>query len=337
VSIRDFFRAHLKVFAGLALAALVGLLAVGAVHLYRYRTGADSAFQALRAALQTGDKAGLAVMVDFRALSEDIVQAVIAVYPQAATNETQQAELRDEAQRLALHALGSKKSTKPESAASRKPFAPVAVVPEDVIAQIAAGLKLETGADGMQIRSQFTHGGLQADFPLRLRMERRQGGWLVTRLLNAQEVISVYKGAVDALRAGDEAAWTAENEKILARMRAHFHAPQCLAAVNLLGNKREAILVVKVTADNTDTTTLHHVNLLCDIRAGNGTRVYSRHLNVVQRVYGGGSFANTWTVVLDAAGEDAVRLLRAGPLSCTVEPRVLSIGVGEVLYPRKND
>ena len=336
-AIQGFFKAHVRIFAGLALVALVGAIAFGIVAFQRYRTGVDTAFQTLRLALQTGDKLMLATMVDFRALSEDFVRAVVAVHPQAATDEMQQLELQDEAQRQVLKALAGKKSTKAGAAAPRKIFTPVPLVPEDIIAQIAAGLKLEITTDGAQLGSKFTHEVLQTDFPLRLRMERRQDAWRVTRLLNAQEVVGLHKAAMDAIRAGDDAAWTAENEKILARMHAHFNAPTCLAAVNLMAGKREAILVVKVTADNTDTTTLHHVNLLCDVRAGNGSSVYSRQLNTVQRVSGGGSFANTWTVVLEAGSEDAARLLRAGPLSCTVEPKVMSVGVGEVLYPHKTD
>jgi hypothetical protein len=337
VSIRDFFRARRKFFLALFLVAFCGALAVGAVLLYRYQTGPDRAFQNLQAALSMNDKAALAALVDFRSLSEDFVQAVSAVYPQAAADETQRAEMRDEAQREVLKILAAKKSAKTEASTPRKRFAAVPFVPEDVIAQIAEGLKLETSADGAQLWSKFTHHGLQADFPLRLGMERRRDAWMVTRLLNAQELASTYKGAVDPNRAGNEAAQAKKKKKILARMRKHFNEPQCLAAINVLGNKHEAMLVVKVTAHNLDTTTLHHVNLMCDVRAGNGTQVYSRQLNVVQRVYGGGPFANTWTIVLDADSEDAVRLLRAGPLSCTVEPKVLSVGVGEVLYPRKND
>jgi hypothetical protein len=275
-------------------------------------------------------------MVDFRALSEDLVLAGIAAYPQAAMNETQKAEMQDKAQRLALKALEAGKDAKPETVLPRKLFEPVPFVPEDVIVQFTAGMKLEKTSGGVQIRSQFTHNGLQTNFPLRLLRERRQNGWLVTRLLNAQELVSLYKGATDAVLAADEAKLAEKNEKILSRMRAHFDSPQCLASVNLMGSKQEVMLVVKVTAKNTDTTTLHNVNLLCDVRAGNGTPVYSRQLNVVQRVYGGGAFSNTWTVVLEADSEEAARLLQAGPLSCTVDPKVMSVGMGEILYPRKD-
>jgi len=396
VSSRNFFRAHLKFFAGVILLALAGASAVGGALFYRHQTGSGRAFQMLQEALNMGDKVGLATLADFRTLSEDFVQAVLAVYPQAETDEMQQAEMRDEVQRQVLKAFDAKKSTKSEGAKPRKIFTSVPVVPEDVVAQIAAGLKLEAAPedlvahlparlkpeappvdliaqimaglkreaapqdvlvqvaaglkdnivrfvvgltreatpDGMQIRTQFAHRELQTEFSLRLLMERRQSGWRVTRLLNAQELVKQYKGAVDSVRAGDEAKRTGENDTIIARMRAHFHEPKCLAAVNMLSNKHEAMLVVKVTADNTESTTLHHVNLLCDVRAGNGRLLYSRQLNVVQRVVGGGSFSNTWTVVLDAKSEDAVRLLQAGPLSCTVEPKTLSVGVGEVLYQR---
>ena len=333
-AIQRFFKAHLKLFAGLALVALAAALAAAAVRFYLYRTGPDYAFANLRAALVEGDKAGLAAMVDFRALSEDLVLAALTVYPQAAGDETRKAEMQDEAQRLVLKALETGKATKPEVALPRKLFEPVPFAPEDVIAQFAAGMQLAQSSGETQIRSRFTHNGLQTDFPLRLLMERRQDGWRVTRLLNARELVSLYKGATDALLAEDKAKLAEKNEKIMARMHAHFHAPQCLASVNLMSSKQEAMLVVKVTANNTDKATLHNVNLLCDVRAGNGTPIYSRQLNVAQRVYGGGAFSNIWTVVLDADSEDAARLLQAGPLSCTVEPKVMNVGAGEVLYPR---
>ena len=333
-AIRDFFRKRRKLFVGVALAAFIVSLAAGSVLLYRYRTGADYAFGKLRAALTEGDKVRLATMVDFRALSEDVVLAVLAAYPQTVADAEHRAEMRDEAQRLVLKALAAGKDAKPEPATPRKLFAPVPVVPEDVIVQFAAGMKCEKTLGQAQILSRFTHNGLQTAFPVRLLMERRQGDWLVTHLLNAQEVVGLYKGAMDAIQADDEAKLAEKNEKIMAKMRAHFNAPQCLASVDLMDSRQEALLVIKVTANNTDATTMHSVNLWCDVHADNGARVYARQLNVVQRVDKGGDFANTWTVVLDADSEEAVRLLQAGRLSCTVEPRVMSVGLGEVLYPR---
>ena len=335
-AIQHFFRRHLKIFAGLVLAALMASLVVGGVLFYRYRTGPDYAFKLLRSALNEGNKAKLAAMVDFRALSEDLVQAVPAVYQQTAANATQKAEMQDEAQRQALKALGAGRDAKPATVLPRKLFEAVPFVPEDIIFQFTAGMKLEKTPDGAQIASRFTHNGLQTNFPVRLLLERKQSGWLVTRLLNAQEVVSLYKVAMDAVLAEDEAKLAKKNETILSRMRAHFNSPQCLVSAHLMGSRREAMLVIKVAARNTDTTTLHSVNLLCDVRAGNGSPVYSRQLDVVQRVYSGGAFSNTWTIVLDTDSEEATRLLQAGPLSCTVEPRVMSVGVGEILFPRKD-
>ena len=333
-AIQAFCRERRKALVGLALGVLVVALAVGGVLLYLHRTGPDYVFTNLRVALNEGDKAGLAAMVDFRALSEDLVQAALDAYPQNAADAAHKAEMQDEAQRLVLKALAVVKDAKPESAPPRKLFAPVPFVPEDVVAQFAAGMKLEKTPGKAQILSRFTHNGLQTEFPLRLLMERRQGGWLVTRLLNAREVVGLYKGATEAIQADDEAKLAEKNAIIMEKMRAHFHAPQCLASVTLMGGRQEAMLVVKVTANNTGATTLHSVNLWCDVRAGNGTSVFGRQLDVVQRVEKGGSFGNTWTVLLDAAGEEAARLLQAGPLSCTVDPRVVSIGLGEVLFPR---
>jgi len=400
VSIGKFFKAHLKFFVGVVLLMLAGALAIGGLVYYRHQQFMEPirAFQALQLALSAGDKIGLAGLADFRSLSGDFVRAALAVYQQPAVNEEQQVEMQDDAQRQTLKVLAGKKPAKSEDAKQRKPFTPVPPVPVDVVAQIAAGLKMEvtpeepdilramgpkleaalrdviallaaglrrdappeeilarlaaewrdvsaqiaagltseTMPGGMQLRSQFTHKGLQAEFPVRLLMERRNGVWVVTRLLNAQELLNRYKEAAAALRAGDIAVRTDENEKIRARMHAHFYEPQCLASVNLLSGKRDAVLVVKVTASNTDTTPMLHVNLLCEVRAGNGKPVLlSRQLNVARRVNGGGSFANTWTVVLDANSEEAVRLLQAGPLSCTVEPKSLGVGGGEILYPRK--
>jgi len=331
---QGFFRIHLKILAKFGFAALIVSIAAGGLLLYLYRTGPDYAFKDLRAALNDGDKAKLATIVDFRALAEDLVQAGLAAYPQAAANEIQMTEMQDNVQRLALKALEAGKDTKPEIALPRKLFEPVPFVPEDVVVQFAAGMKLEKTSGAAQILSQFTHNGLQTNFPVRLLMERRRSGWLVTRLLNAQEVVSLYKSAMDAILVEDEAKLAETNKQIRSRMRAHFDSPQCLASVNLVGNRQEAMLIVKVTAKNTDSTTLHNVNLACDVHASNGTPVYSRHLNVVQRVYGGGAFSNIWTIILEADSEEAARLLQAGPLSCTVEPKAMSVGMGEVLYPR---
>ena len=336
MSNRSFFREHRKLIAGLGLALVLASLAAGAALLYRYRTGPDSVFSSLRTALAEGDKAALASLMDFRSLSADIVQAVFTVYPQSAAQEKQKTDMQDEAQRLALKALTDGKDAKSETAQPRKLFEAAPFVPADVFAQLAAGMTLEKAADGAQILSRFTHHKLQTDFPVQLRLERRQGEWKVTRLLNAQELVKLYKDSMAALLAADEVTLAEKNEKIMSRMRAHFHEPQCLASAQQMGSKHEVMLVIKVTANNKETTTLHSVNLLCELRASNGAPVYSRQVEAVQRVFGGGAFSNTWTMVLDADSGDAVKLLQAGPLSCTVEPKVMSVGVGEILYPRKD-
>jgi hypothetical protein len=333
-AILQFFRAHLKFLARFALAALLVSLVAGSVLYYRYRTGPGYVFKSLRAALNEADRAELATIIDFRSLSEDIVAAVLAVYPQAATNEMQKAEMRDEAQRQALKALAVKPGAKQETALPRKLFEPLPFLPEDFIAQFAAGMKLEKTADNARIHSHFTHNGLQANFPVRLLMEHRPGGWLVTRLLNAPELVNLYKGAMDVIRTEDEAKLAEKNAQTIAKMRTYFDSPQCLAAMNPVSDRLEVMLVIKVTAQNTSATTLHNVNILCDVRAGDGTQAYERQLNVVQRVDGGGSFSNTWTVLLDSNGPEAAKLLQAGPLSCTVEPKVMSVGAGEMLYLR---
>ena len=186
---QGFFQKYQKVFAGLGLALLLGALAVGAVLLYRYRTGPDSVFANLRTALMEGDKAGLAAIMDFRSLSEDIVLAVFAVDPPDTAQAHRKAEMQDEAQRLVLKALADGKNTKPEPVPPRKLFERVPFMPSDVVPQFATGMTLEKTAKDAQIHARVTHHGLQRDFPVRLLMERRQGGWQVTRLLNAQELV----------------------------------------------------------------------------------------------------------------------------------------------------
>ena len=334
--IRHFFESHAKIPVVAGLTAFIVALAAGVFLFYHYLTGPDYAFATLRAALNEDNKAKLAVIVDFRALSADIVQAVLAVYPQAAADETRQAEMCDEAQRLALKALSAVRNTKHEAVPPRKLFEAVPFVPDDVITQFTAGMRLEKTSGEARIYSSFTHNGLQTKFPVCLLMERRRDGWLATRLLNARELVSLYKRAADALMAEDEAKLAEKNEQIRSKMRGHFASPQCLAAASLSGDRQEVMLVVKVAAKNTEATTLHNVNLLCDVRASDGRQVYSRQLHVVRRVYAGEAFLNTWTVLLDVDGEDAAGLLRAGPLSCFVEPTAMSIGVGEVLYLRKD-
>jgi hypothetical protein len=329
-----FFGAHKKKIVGI-LVVLALSLGAGGAFFHVYSSGPDYAFKSLKSALRDDDKAKIATIMDFRSLSEDLIHAVLAVYPKSAANETQAAELRDEAQRQAFKALSAGKASKQEAVPPRKLFEPVPFVTEDLIPQLAAGMQLEK-SKGVQILTKFNHSGLQTVFPLRLLMERRQDKWRVTRLLNAMELVGLYKGAMDVILAADEAKLAEKNEKITAKMRAHFDSPKCIASMNRMGGKHEAMLVVKVTAVNKEPATLHNVNLLCEVRASNGTPVYSRQLSVVQRVFGGDAFSNTWTIALDADSEEAARLLQAGPLSCSVEPKVMSVGVGEVLYPRKD-
>jgi hypothetical protein len=99
-AVQRFFKAHRKLFAGLALVALIAALAAAAVRFYLYRAGPGYAFANLHAALVEGDKARLADMVDFRALSEELVLAALAVYPQAAGDETRKARSEEHTSEL---------------------------------------------------------------------------------------------------------------------------------------------------------------------------------------------------------------------------------------------
>ncbi len=350
--VRNFLQAHTRLCAICALGVCLMALGAGGFFFYRYRTGPDYAFKMLHKALADGDTAVPAKMIDFSALSDDIVRAVLTVQPSPAASEADKAEMRDEAQRLVLRSLaharvsgggggghgesggehggGGKGSPPPP----RKMHDPVPALPEDAVAQLAAGLKPEKTREGVVLRGVFTNNVLHTEFPVRLLMERRNGGWAVTRLLNAVELAELYKSARDALKAEDEAALAEKNEKIFEEMRPYFEAPACAVSVGVLSDKVEALMLIKATAKNSGAETLQNVNMLCSVTDAAGNTLFERQLNAVRRVFPGRMFENSWTVSLDAAAPATQALLNAGPLSCTVRPLVMTLGNGKLLYPR---
>lgn len=343
-----FVTSHARLCAGIAVCVIVVSAAAGGFAVYRHRAGADYAFQKLHQALRLADSAVLARMIDFSALSEELVQAVLAVYPHAAENDARRAEMRDEAQRLALAALdfaragggggghgegGHGGSGKESTPPPRKISDPIPFLPEDAVSQIAAGLKMEKSPAGIVLRAHYTNNVLQRTFPVEMGMERRRNGWVVTRLFNARELVALFKEGSEALRAEDKARLEEKNAKITAEMREYFDLPSCSVSAGLIANKLEALMLIKVAAVNTGKEILRNVNLLCKVSGAGGQLVFEKQLNAAQRVFPGEKFDNSWWVSMDADSAETGRLLGAQPLSCAVELKSVTLGHGRILYP----
>jgi hypothetical protein len=340
----SWLRERRKPVAALAAGILFTFLAAGGGYAYVYFTGAEHAFKKLRRALNEADGAGLAAMVDFSALSSDFARAVLGTYPRVGENEDERRrEIGREAQRRILDALAharenakggghdGKESAPPPP---RKLFDPVPLLPPDVIGQISAGLRLDRAPGGVVLSSAFAHNVLRADFPVRLLFERRRDGWVVAGLLNARELTETFKRGADALRAGDEAKLAERNAGIAAEMGRHFSSPSCAVSAGMLADGLEALMIIRVEARNSGGEALQNVNLMCRVSGATGKELFSRQLQAVQRVFSGEDFKYSWTVSLDAGAAETRDILNSAPLVCSVEPKVMTLGDGRLLYPR---
>ena len=332
---KGFLQKNMKMLIVIGISFLSLILLGGGFFIYRSLTGPEHAGKQLRQALIEANSMQLAASVDFAKLADDLARAVLAACPELAQGEEALAEMKDEAQRLLLKALSESQIKSEEKKAPRKPFEPVPFLPPDFIAQLAGALRFEAGPPPV-LRTKFVHPVLEAEFNISLALERKQGQWQISRLLNADEVVAAYQQASAALRAEDEARLAEKNEKIKEQMLEHLSTLTCTVSAALLGNKSEGLMVIHVQGANPGELTVNNATFGCRVSSqSDSPLLYTQQLAMSQQIAGGGKFSESWALELDPAKPEHNKILQAGPLSCTVELLMLSLSNGKILYPHK--
>lgn len=317
------------------------LLAVGGAYgwkVYTFRKGPEHAVELLRKALQDTRLDTLAKMVDFRDLSLDMAQNIIAVRPRAApqarTPEEAQALLAETIQQTLLQSLESARS--PDNAkAPIPPGAPLAPLPMNFITQLADGLAIQSTKDGVVfLRKDVEYPRAETTFPLVLLMENRPGwNWVVTRVVNAEELVRMFTAAEDNLQRQRDAAFDEKNALELRLMNNQLRLVSCTAHAQRLSGKNTAILSMEVIGHNIGKDAVHNLNLRVALTGSSVTA--EKQVNMAQRINPGENFSYTWNADISEPTPENEGLLQADNLQCSATPHSMTLSSGKLLYIRE--
>lgn len=313
-------------------AATLLLLAIGGAHFwnrYQYQQSAEYALVLLQKALATPQPSVLASSIDFKSLGEDLAYWILQERPHTphTGDATAVARLSDSIQQALLKAVGDVRSNEK----SKAPQASLLPMPDNIIAQIAATLSLQTVQQGVAIlRAEVAHTQANHTFVLSLVLEHRAGaGWIVTRLANAQDIVRQFVAAEQARVRQREEALVERNRNAQRRMDGQVQVLSCTAHAKTLHTQNTALLTVAVVGYNSGALSVHNLNFFVEL-TGAGDAV-QRHLNMAQRMHPGEHFTHTWNTDLNDTPEDTA-LLRAGALHCVARPHSMVLSSGEWLY-----
>lgn len=331
---KAFARRHVLKLAVAGVLLLATAAALAGWRHYQYRQTADFAFQRFREALRPVNLEALVAAVDFNGLCRPLARAMVRHYPFLRPGPLQEQHLDDMVQERLLEQLRVKKEESPKELpdeASRLK-SPLYVVPPDLITQFLTSLALERAdAATAVLTATVRHQLLDRDFPLRLRMERTAGGWRVSALENAEELVGQFREAQLARMRGQRQLLVDKNAATQERMDSLAPVEACHVQSGLLSDGKTRLAVVTVQARNKGQAPISSMNFSATIQGAGGEPLLQRYLNAVDPVMPGQPFSHSWTIEMEAGSRQGRALDGAG-LTCQARWQTMGLGTGEVLH-----
>ena len=325
----------------LLLGVLILLVAMGGAYgwrTYQYRQTPEFALENINKYVLSGKRTELATLVDFRALALDLAENIYKQRPDTALlgpASQKTASMADAIQMRLFTELEPPKDVKP---APKLPLeAPLAPLPTDFFAQIAGKFVIQTTRENMAlIRAVVDYPRVQQPFPVVLLMERKGGGWRVTRLANADDLVARFVQAEAKLQEQRQQALEEKNASELSRMKAQLDITSCTVAAATLSDRKTVLLTIQVMGRNKGPHTIHNMNLIATLTgSAQSGLAMQRHVNIAARMPPGENLSHTYNAELDMDNPEDAALLKAGKLQCTASPRAMTLSSGEVLYLRE--
>lgn len=325
----------------LGISLVVILLAMGGAYgwkTYKFQQSPEFALQNLNKALLAGKKEELAHMVDFRSLATHLATTIYARRPETPATGTRDQSvmlLADAVQRMLLTALEPAKDDKAPPAVPRE--SPLAPLPANFSSQLVGKLTLQSQKEGVAFAVvNINYGRVEKDFPLLLLMENKPDGWRVTKLANADEVVTLFVNAEHYLHSQRDQALKEKNDEQLGRMNAQLEIRSCTAAVLRLSDKKTVLLSAQLIALNRGPHTIHNMNLMATFTPVSAPNTkYPRRVNIAVRMPPGEHITHTYNAELNMDNPEDAALAAAGPLQCTISPSAMALSSGEVLHLRE--
>ncbi len=308
---------------------------------YTYLNSPEYYLEQLNAALLANDLATLALLVDFRAISEDmalhIKNAPIPKRPVQA-KETKVIPLHETIQKTFMQALLDKDAQTQTPEQTIDPLSPLAPLPNDFAAQISGKLQLQAALEDEAILSvSVNYPRLEKDYKLLFLIEKKPD-WIMTRLNNIDEILKYYVEEENKLEVLREEKFQKNNDEFQKRMNAQFEVNSCTAFLHQSQGSTTSTLFVRIKGYNKGPHIIRNMTFATTISTSNakGEILLKKDLNMATRILPGVDLEDSYSLDLDPNDVNDATILAAKTLFCKAKPRVMTLGNGELLFTKKH-
>jgi hypothetical protein len=347
VRVRKLLRSR-KVRLGLAGLCVLVCVGVGAlVFMQRQKLTPEYALDRLNQAIATRNLEELAGLVDFVSLSQGFAAAIVETRIQPENLTATDLQLAVQRRLLVLFAS----APAPEEEAQAAPRAkgplddpvfdilkkPTHVLPPTMMAQLIAkpfAITIED-EDVVALETTIEFPQLQLVEPLRLLMRNGPDGWMVTAVSNSRALAGAFAEKIRSRETAAKEAFAAENHRVIALMHTYYNVTECRPILFPPDSNDVVRLRLILSGKNGGDRELISSASRCTIMNQQGEAIGALRLENTRAVPSGDLFEHAWFYTFEQRYPEVERMLAGGELSCAVEPVLVSLGRGSVLYPRK--
>lgn len=337
-SLGDWAAAHKKTATLLSIAVIAGICAGGFYGLQQcqYRQSSAYALERLKKCLQDQNTHELALLVDFKSISEDAVRAAKKSFPFLKEKNDPERFISHGIQKALLQKF-MEKEHKPQFPEDESETAqlkkPLALLPGDFVSQILKNASVrDIAPDSAELNIKIENPQLREPAQLVLTMERGGQGWIVRHLANADEAAARLRHALLARYAALRNVYLDKNAATTKEMNSLIPIQGCTADAGMLSDRKTFILVVRTVAQNKSNIQINNMNLDTVITGKSGKVLLKRFLNDAQPIEPGERYDHRWSVELDSGSREAQELLNDGPLQCRTRWQTLALNNGKILH-----
>ncbi len=323
-------------------AVLTLALAVGGLmgwQKYSHTQSPEFFVEQLNAALVAHDLATLATLVDFKTLTEDVAQQILAQPMPSKFSTPKQTKiplLAEDIQIFLLEALAEKEETAPAGPIDgvAEALAPLAPLPTDFAKQIAGKFFLQARTQNGAITAvRFNHPRLEKDFTLHFYLNS-EPDWKITRLINSKDLVQAYIDEDTTLEGARKKAHDLQRAKDQKRIDQQFNLEECTAFIHTPTGQKTPILTVRIRGYNNGPFVIRNMTFDTTVHAhySEGELTFKHKINTAARLSVGTTLEDSYRLELDTEGKDAKILIGSDKTLCEAKVSFMTLDNGTMLY-----
>lgn len=303
---------------------------------YQRRQTAEYALEEIKDTLRPANPHDLSSFVDVGAVSLDMTNAALDVFPFLQEKKDPERMVNHKIQTALLKILMEKEPSKSKAAKEEteleKMKKPLAILPADFIAQLMTSMSVsQTDPVSAILTARLHNEQLNRTFTFAFAMQKTARGWLVKHLINAKELANQLRESLLGHYAALRHVYEEKNAATTKLMETYLPVLDCAANAGVLSDGKTFLLIVHALARNKGNVQITNFNLNTAVADKEGHVLWQRYLNAAKPVGPGEDFDHRWSFELDSQDPLAQAILAAGPLQCQGKWQTVSLMNGRVL------